>query len=200
MSETKGLPSADPTPATSSAASPAAPNGASPAVPSAARPAAPTDAPSVSAPLVVANAAQSKGTGQGWLVRVRAASRDYWIAALDSPTWRAVFFVISTVLSGVLSGGLVTEITLNGTVVWRNFYLANSFWALALLSLLLFLYQRASYLRATDVKQFGDKDYCMAYMRAQCLPEAAQRAKEMIRAGNGGEFEKAMAELRRILR
>jgi len=130
----------------------------------------------------------------------RHALRDYWNRVLDSPTWRAVFFLLSTVFSGVLSGAFIAEITINGKLVWRGFYTAASFWALGGLSVLLYAYQRALLHREGHVSRFSDKEYCLAYMRAQCLPEAAQRYKELIRKGDGGEFEKAMAELRRTLR
>jgi hypothetical protein len=137
----------------------------------------------------------------GHLLRTtRHVLRDCWDRMLDSAAWRAVFFLLSTVLSGVLSGAFIAEITINGKLAWGVFYTAPSFWALGSLSVLLYAYQRALFHRETHVSRFADKDYCLAYMRAQCLPEAAQRYKERIRNGDGREFEEAMAVLRRTLR
>lgn len=48
--------------------------------------------------------------------------------------------------------------------------------------------------------RFSDNDYCMAYMRSQCLPEAAEQYKRKIRDGEGGELKQAMDELKKVLK
>jgi len=43
-------------------------------------------------------------------------------------------------------------------------------------------------------------DYCLAYMRSKCLPEAAEKYKEKIRGGEGGELLQIMAEFKKSLK
>lgn len=131
---------------------------------------------------------------------VRHAARDFLDWLLLSPTWRTLFSLTSTVIVGVLCGAFIAEITINGKLDWHIWYQATSFWLLLLASVVLGFYQRAMYVRDTQLSRFADKEFCIAYVRAQCLPEVAQRYKELIRKGDVGEFEKAMAELRRTLR
>jgi hypothetical protein len=73
------------------------------------------------------------------------------------------------------------------------------FYALIALGVILFLYNRSLYRRDVAIERFLDDDYCKAYMRSQCLPEAARRYKELIREGNIGELKRAMDEVKRIL-
>jgi len=61
-------------------------------------------------------------------------------------------------------------------------------------------YNRALFDHETNVLKFSDSEYCLAYMRSKCLPEAAEKYKEKIREGEGEEFLKIMAELKRSLR
>jgi len=63
----------------------------------------------------------------------------------------------------------------------------------------MFVVQRAIYSRETEIHNFMDADFCVAYMRSKCLPEAADRYRKMIREGNGGEMKQAMDELKKIL-
>ncbi len=119
---------------------------------------------------------------------------------LESPGCRTFFSAVIPIVAGVLSGTFVLEITTSNGLAWRIFYKAHSFYALFVLSLGIYWYNRALYLYEREVQRFLDADYCVAYMRSKCLPEAAQRYKELIRSGAGGELKQAMDELRKILR
>jgi hypothetical protein len=55
------------------------------------------------------------------------------------------------------------------------------------------------YKHEREIAKFLDNEYCVAYIRSQCLPEAAERYKELIRNGDVGQLEQAMAEIKRIL-
>ena len=68
------------------------------------------------------------------------------------------------------------------------------------IALFVYVYYRAVYIYDKNVERFLDDDYCRAYMRSKCLPEAAERYKEIIRNGEGGELEEAMQEFERILK
>jgi len=119
---------------------------------------------------------------------------------LESPGFRTLFSAVIPILAGVLSGAFVFELTTSNTLAWANFYKARSFYALVVLSLCIYWYNRELYLYEREVRRFLDADYCIAYMRSKCLPEAASRYRELIRNGGGGEFKQAMDELRKILK
>lgn len=117
-----------------------------------------------------------------------------------SPALKTFFSVIIPILSGILSGTFIVEITARNSLNWSRFYYSKSFYGLLILVWIIYWYNRASYLYEKEVERFLDKDYCVAYMRSKCLPEAAERYKELIRNGEGGELRQAMDELKEILR
>lgn len=119
---------------------------------------------------------------------------------LESPGWKTFFSSVIPIVVGVLCGIFVTEITTVDGLDWKLFYKAKSFYGLIAISVAVYAYYRAVYLYEKDVEKFVDDDYCRAYMRSKCLPEAAERYKEKIRNGEGGELEEAMKEFERILK
>jgi hypothetical protein len=127
----------------------------------------------------------------------KRAIRQYIV---ESPGIRTLFSAVFPILAGVLSGTFVLEITTSSGLAWGVFYRTRSFYALSVLSLVIYLYNRELYLFEREVSRFLDSNYCIAYMRSKCLPEAAERYKELIRNGGGGELTQAMDELRKILR
>jgi hypothetical protein len=131
------------------------------------------------------------------MLKATARLREY---ILESPGCRTVLSAIIPISTGVLSGTFVLEITRAGTLDWGLFYKAPSFYGLCTLTLLLYWYNRELYLHEREMHRFLDSDYCIAYMRSKCLPEAAERYRELIRSGMGGELKQAMDELRKILR
>jgi hypothetical protein len=92
------------------------------------------------------------------------------------------------------------EITTPAGLCWRGIFKTKSLYVLLVLILIDYFYNRTVFLREKEIMQFLDNDYCMAYMRSQCLPEAAKRFKELIRDGQGGEFRQAMDELKKVLK
>lgn len=131
------------------------------------------------------------------MLKATAKLREY---ILESPGCRTVLSAIVPILTGVLSGTFVLEITSRAGLEWSLFYKAWSFYGLCALTLVIYWYNRELYLHEREVHRFLDSDYCIAYMRSKCLPEAAERYKELIRSGRGGELKQAMDELRKILR
>ncbi len=119
---------------------------------------------------------------------------------LESPWCRTVLSAVFPVVAGVLSGTFVAEITSSVGLDWGLFYKSRSFYALCLLTLLIYWYNRQLYLHEREIPRFLDADYCIAYMRSKCLPEAAERYRQLIRSGAGGELTQAMDELRKILK
>lgn len=102
---------------------------------------------------------------------------------LESPLAKTFAFIVSVIISGILSGAFVSEITYNGVINWRNFYKAKSFYILIFFSIIVYLYIRYIYEEDIKIKKFIDKRYCKAYLRSQCLPEIAKKYKEIIRQG-----------------
>jgi hypothetical protein len=121
-------------------------------------------------------------------------------AILSSAEWRMALSFVWTVASGVLASAFVVEISTPEGVHWSRTYQVPTFYALIGLAVTVVFYSRALYRHETAIERFRDDSYCKAYMRSQCLPEAAERYKKLIRAGEVGELEKAMTEVRRILR
>jgi hypothetical protein len=119
---------------------------------------------------------------------------------IESPSWRTFFSFIVPLIAGVVSGIFVSEITKNGLLDWSAFYKTKSFYGLVFLIFCIYHYNKAIYLYEKQVSQFLDADYCTAYVRSKCLPEAAERYKQLIRNGGGGELKQAMDELKKVLK
>lgn len=119
---------------------------------------------------------------------------------LESPGWKTFFAVVIPVIVGILSGTFVAEISNSGVLDWSAFYRAKSFYGLLVMVVLTYGYHRAVFLYEREVLRFLDDDYCRAYMRSKCLPEAAERYKTLIRSGDKGELASAMKEFEKILK
>jgi hypothetical protein len=121
-------------------------------------------------------------------------------SVLETPGWKTFFSSVIPAVSAIFSGTFVFEITTQAGLDWKAFYRTKSFYCLILTVVIIYLYNRAVYVHEKKINSFRDKDYCLAYMRSKCLPEAAEKYRERIRSGNGGELEQAMSELKKILR
>lgn len=119
---------------------------------------------------------------------------------MESPGWKTFFSVVLPVLSAVFSGTFVAEITGPQGLQWNIFYKAWSLYGLFALTVIIYFYNRALYKREKDISRFSDSDFCMAYMRSKCLPEAAEKFREIIRQGHGGELVQIMMELKKSLK
>ncbi len=119
---------------------------------------------------------------------------------LESAGWKTFFSVVIPIISAIFSGTFIIEITNETGLNWRAFYIAKSFYCLLLIVIVIYFYNKAMYAYECKINHFRDKDFCMAYMRSKCLPEAAEKYKKRIRDGEVGELEKAMDETKRILK
>lgn len=118
----------------------------------------------------------------------------------ESPGAKAFINVILPIMSGFFSGVFTAQITGAKGLEWWRWYEAWGVYALIAILVILFFYTRASYRKEARVLDFADADYCIAYMRSKCLPEAAEKYKEIIRTGNGGELMQVMTELKKSLK
>ena len=122
-----------------------------------------------------------------------------WRSIVRSPGLKAFFNILSVVLSSVFASALVTEITVDGHIVWLLFYKAVSFYILFLICILIFVYNRILYLFETNVLKFMDVNYCNAYMRSKYIPEYADYCTLKIRSGQIEDFKKATEDLKELL-
>lgn len=99
----------------------------------------------------------------------------------ERPEVRTAIFILSVILSGILSSSFVTEITVEGKLVWSIFYKTTSFWLLCIYTFLLYLYNKFLYQHEKNILNFLDDNYCKAYIRSQCLPEIIEKYKKDLR-------------------
>ena len=118
----------------------------------------------------------------------------------ESPGWKTFFSSVIPVFSGLFSGTFIFEITTSKRINWKIFYKAKSFYCLVFLVLVIYVYNRSLFLYKKKTLRFLDDDFCLAYMRSKCLPEAAEKYKDLIRNGKGGELKQAMDEMKKILK
>jgi len=118
---------------------------------------------------------------------------------IESPAWRTFVSVGTTIAAGVLSGTFVFELITPAGLAWGIFYKTGSFYGLLAVAAITYLYNRAVFLHEQKISRFLDDQYCIAYMRSKLLPEAAEKYREQIRNGAGGELVQATDELKRIL-
>jgi hypothetical protein len=71
---------------------------------------------------------------------------------------------------------------------------------LVILAIIIYLYNRASFLHEKNIMRFRDSEYCMAYLRSRLLPEMAEKYRKRIRDGSGGELKEAITELKKGLK
>jgi hypothetical protein len=100
-----------------------------------------------------------------------------------SPLFKTIIGVFSLVIFSVLSGAFTTEISIDGNLEWSTFYKARSFYGLMLSSILMYFYFRLQFSFDQNVTKFQDDEYCKAYMRKECLPEAAKKINTLIKDG-----------------
>lgn len=138
-------------------------------------------------------------TPSSLVVKIGRWWRDRWQRLLESPGWKTFILATGTAAIGVLSSAFVVQISSPEGLLWRSFFRASSFYLLVGLILIIGWFQRTVYRHETRIRQFLDTDFCISYMRSKCLPEAAERYKELIRSGDVGELTRAMDELRKVL-
>ena len=117
-----------------------------------------------------------------------------------TPAAKTVAGVTFTIIASVFAGTFVAEISTPFGLDWRHCYNTTSIYILACLSILQYIYQKALYTHERSILNFLDNEYCKAYARSECIPEAIKQWKAKIKDGQGGELEKAMKELEKVLK
>jgi len=123
-----------------------------------------------------------------------------FILIAKSPAIKTIIFCISTIISGVISGIFVYEITSSGKIDWHSFYKVRSFRFILAWLLIVYFYNLFLYRKESNILKFKDDDFCKAYIRSQCLPEIAAKYKDVIKSGDISSLKDLVSEVRRILK
>lgn len=117
-----------------------------------------------------------------------------------SPGTRTAISITTSVLGGILSNTLVTEMTTPQGIAWASFYSAFSFWALLVVCLATFLFHRILHSYETEISAFKDADFCVAYARSQLIPAQVEAATQAIGRGDTDQFKAAMKQIKDVLK
>ncbi|WP_156035602.1 hypothetical protein [Caulobacter sp. UNC358MFTsu5.1] len=130
------------------------------------------------------------------IATVRRALR----AIAASPRWRTALSVLLAISTGLVSGALINEITIENRVNWLFAFKSYNLYILIFFALLNYLYYDSIHKIEVEILKFSDSVFCIAYVRSQLLPDAVEAAKIRIRNGDTVEFEAAMASFKKVLR
>lgn len=120
---------------------------------------------------------------------------------MHSPAFKTAVFASSVILSGILCSSFVTEINIQGVLIWSAFYKTYSFYLVLIYLGALYVYNRYIYQQDKNISNFLDEDYCKAYIRSQFLPEIVERYKDDVRKGKHPvDLKEYHEELEKILK
>jgi len=117
-----------------------------------------------------------------------------------SPGLKTGTSLTTSLLVGIFSNSLVTEITTRNGIIWASMPNKFSFWALAVSSFLTFQFHRHLHLYETEVSAFKDVDFCIAYVRSQLIPAQVSASIDAIAAGDDAQFKAAMKKIKDALK
>lgn len=117
-----------------------------------------------------------------------------------SPWLKTIISVVLAIGVGFFSNTLVTEITTPEGLAWSSFYKATSFYLVLFFAAATAAFNRYLYVNETDILNFRDSEYCMAYARSKLLPEQIDYYRRKIRSGELDDFNAAMREIRQVLK
>lgn len=130
------------------------------------------------------------------IATVRRALR----AIAASPHWRTALSVLLAIGTGLVSGALINEITIDNKVNWLLAVRRYNLYILIFMATLNYIYYVFIHKIEVEMLKFSDSVFCIAYVRSQLLPDAVEAAKIRIRNGDTVEFEAAMASFKKVLR
>lgn len=102
----------------------------------------------------------------------------HWKAWLIEPRTRASINLFLTILIGLLSSILATQIMPQGQLNWKLLHTASAFWALIIAAAALLKFQWYCIGYDEDVTKFGDAAHCIAYIRKAQLEGAARHIRK----------------------
>lgn len=117
-----------------------------------------------------------------------------------SPALKTAISVFTSLLIGVFSNTLVTEISTEAGISWGSMPEKFSFWALIASSLGAFQFHRHLHAYETQISAFKDADFCIAYARSQLIPAQVSASMNAIAAGDDAQFKAAMKKIKDALK
>lgn len=117
-----------------------------------------------------------------------------------SPGIKTAISIVTSVLGGIFSNTLVTEMTTSQGIQWKSFYGTFSFWVLLVVCLVTFLFHRFLHSYETDISAFKDAEFCLAYARSQLIPAQIEASVQAIGRGDTDQFKAAMKQIKDVLK
>jgi len=117
-----------------------------------------------------------------------------------SPFLKTAISLLSSILIGIFSNTLVSDIATSSGIAWGSVYQSASFYLLIVFAALTLLFHRFLHTFETDIQKFRDADFCLAYARSRLLPEQIERSRQKIKDGDIGDFQAAMREIQKVLK
>jgi uncharacterized membrane protein len=108
---------------------------------------------------------------------------------IDSKHWllfpitRTIAFCVSVIISGILCGAFIVDITTSKGLDWSIYNKTWTFYAIILLILIVYLYNRKTYSVDQNIRNYMDQEYCRAYLRSECLPDLAFKMNTLVKQG-----------------
>ncbi|WP_280157465.1 hypothetical protein P5616_010635 [Priestia aryabhattai] len=106
----------------------------------------------------------------------------------ESPFFQTITFGSSVIISGILCGAFVNELTVNNKVQWLNAYKVLPTYLIAIYLIIVYWYTKLLYEERTEIMKFADNDYFAAYARRELLLEILLKSRELIRENRTNEL------------
>lgn len=124
-------------------------------------------------------------------IRMRRLMESAWAKTLG--------FFVSVVLTGLLASSFVAEFYFQDRPIYKFFYHSWSFYGILGILLIAFFYYRFLEQHDKQIGLYKDEDYCMAYLRRECLPAYAESLRTSIRNGTVSEDLKDLRKIHKEL-
>ncbi|MEH7033459.1 hypothetical protein V7054_14790 [Priestia megaterium] len=107
-----------------------------------------------------------------------------------SPLFETLIFAGSVILSGILAGSFVNELTVDNKVHWENAFKILPTYLILIYLVIFYLYSKFLYNERIQIDKFKDDVFLSAYVKKELLPEIVTKFKEDIRGGKEIDFKK----------
>jgi hypothetical protein len=118
---------------------------------------------------------------------------------LQKPLIKTIISIFIPILIGIMTGFYTIKITTICGFDFKKSFKEIIFYILVILIILNCLYNYFVYKYEKNSSQFSNKNYCIAYMRSQLIPEMAETYKKKIKNGQITDLEDVMKSFERSL-
>jgi hypothetical protein len=117
---------------------------------------------------------------------------------LRSPLGKTLTFVGAVIISGILCGAYINELTVNNEVQWVRSLKVAPTYLIIIYCVLLYLYNKALYNEDMAIQNFAEQDFTDAYLKSQYIPEVGSRYRKLIREGKIEELKELDSALKEM--